>query len=143
MTDKLIVGNAEFVSLPSLQLQGIRARVDTGAKTSSLHVDNIESFTKDNIPYVRFVLSAAIYDVSEDMSIEAVVVDTRWIKSSNGSREERYVIYANMLIANQQWDIELTLSDRDEMSFPMLLGRQAMAGRILVDPSESYLLGDG
>lgn len=142
MNDKIIVGNAELVSLPDLQLEYIRARIDTGAKTSSLHVNNIEYRVKSGKPYVSFVLNQSVYGLKGDLMMEKAVIDTRWIKSSNGNKEKRYVIHTNLLIAEKTWEVELTLSDREDMSYPMLLGREAMEGRILVDPGESFLLGD-
>ncbi|MGS2722866.1 30S ribosomal protein S6--L-glutamate ligase [Porticoccus sp. GXU_MW_L64] len=139
---KLIVGSEEWCSFPSLGMPAIKARVDSGAKTSSLHAFNIQSFTRNSQAWVSFDIHPLQGDRSTTVHCESPVVDRRYIKSSNGTREKRYVIMAPVQIGGDIWEIELTLSNRDSMGYRMLLGREAMGGRMLVDPAASFCLGE-
>ncbi|UTW44414.1 30S ribosomal protein S6--L-glutamate ligase [bacterium SCSIO 12696] len=139
---KLIVGSEEWCSFPSLGMPAIKARVDSGAKTSSLHAFNIQSFTRNSQAWVSFDVHPLQGDRSTTVHCESPVVDRRFIKSSNGTREKRYVIMAPVQIGGDIWEIELTLSNRDTMGYRMLLGREAMSGRMLVDPAASFCLGE-
>ena len=121
MNEKHLVGALELCDLPQLKLSGLEARVDTGATTSSLHVDNIVKFKKENENWVRFDIHPDSHDV-------------------NTTHQSRYVIETDILIAGMQWGIELTLTDRSEMKYLMLLGREAMSGRLIVDPEHEFLL---
>ncbi len=140
--EKIIVGSAEWVALHELKIPAIKVRVDSGAKTSSLHAFNIQPFTRASEKWVSFDVHPIQKNRKINIRCEAPVVDRRIIKSSNGEREKRYVIRTLMEIGGQQFFPEITLTNRDSMGFRMLLGREAMAGRMLVDPSEELCLGD-
>ena len=140
MNEKHLVGALELCDLPQLKLNGLEARVDTGATTSSLHVDNIVKFKKDNEKWVRFDIHPDSHDVNKLMVREAKVKSVRKVKSSNATKEKRYVIETEILIAGMQWGIELTLTDRSEMKYLMLIGRETMSGRLIVDPEHEFLL---
>lgn len=140
MNTKKIVGNLEMVSLPELAINEMEVRVDTGAKTSSLHVDNIKKCTVNGKPGVEFDIHPDFHNVSTVVSCKAVVHDMRKIKSSNGVSEQRYVIKTPITLGDEAWSIEITLTDRRDMSYLMLLGREGLGTRFLVDPSEVFLL---
>jgi hypothetical protein len=140
MNKKHLVGALELCDLPQLKLSGLEARVDTGATTSSLHVDNIVKFKKGNEKWVRFDIHPDSHDVSKLMQRESKVKSVRKVKSSNATKQTRYVIETDISIAGMQWGIELTLTDRSEMKYLMLLGREAMSGRLIVDPEHEFLL---
>ncbi|MFD2229481.1 ATP-dependent zinc protease [Alkalimarinus sediminis] len=137
---KLLVGAIEECDLPGLKIEALNMRVDTGAQTSSIHVDNIEEFEQDNELWVRFDIHPDIHNVSTIVQRQAKVKAQRHVKSSNATRQRRYVIDTKIKLGDAEWLIELTLTDRSAMSYLMLLGRQAMEGRLLVDPAQEYLL---
>ncbi len=138
--DRLIIGNLELCNLPELGIFDLEVRVDTGAKTSSLHVDNIRRFRKKGKLFVEFDLHPDIYNLDQTVKCSAPVVDSRNIKSSNGESEQRYVIQTTFGIAGYTWPIEITLTNRKEMSYLMLLGREGMGNRVYVDPSKAFSL---
>lgn len=140
MTDKIIIGSLENFDLPELGIIGIQVRIDTGAKTSSLHVDNLTRFTKAGKPWVKYDIHPNIHNVDEIIHCKSRIQDIRRIKSSNGTSEERYVIKTLVQLATVSWPIEITLTNREDMSNLMLFGRQGMGGRVLIDPSETFLL---
>ena len=140
MTDKMIIGALENCSLPEFGITDLQIRVDTGAKTSSLHVDKIKRFKKGGKTWVSFLLHPDIYNLDDTVECKAKLHDIRTIKSSNGTSEQRYVIKTNFELGGQCWPIEITLTDRSEMSYLMLFGRQGMGKRVLVDPSQNFLL---
>ncbi len=139
--NKIILGKEEWVSLPQLGLPAIKARVDSGAQTSSLHALNVRPFEREGKSFVSFDIHPIQGDRNILLRAVAPLLGTRLVRPANGISERRYVILTRMRMDAQEWDIEITLSNRDEMGFRMLLGRQAMQGRVLVDPSRSYLLG--
>ncbi len=129
---KPVLGYTEFVHLPDFGIQ-CYAKVDTGACTSSLHADNIETFERDGVLWVRFTV---VFDNDQhtlNQICEAPVVARRKIASSNGHRSTRYIIRSYLTAAGNTWPIEISLSNRGSMKYPMLIGRQAIAGRFLVD----------
>jgi ribosomal protein S6--L-glutamate ligase len=134
-----ILGWEEWVALPELGLPAIKAKVDTGARTSALHAFHVEPFGPARARKVRFGVHPL--PRRRDLAIEctARVIDRREVTSSNGEREERYVIETPIRIGEREWPIEVTLADRNMMTYRMLLGRQAIRGGILVDPSLSFL----
>lgn len=139
--NKIILGSEEWCSFPQLGIPAIKARVDSGAKTSALHAINIAPFLKDSENWVKFDINPIQNNLKTVIHCEAKLVDKRIVKSSSGFREQRYVIKTNLSIGSDSWEIEMTLTNRDSMGFRMLLGREAMSGRILVDPEQKYLLG--
>ena len=141
LQNKIILGSEEWCSFPELGIPTIKARVDSGAKTSALHAINIAPFKKEGHNWVKFDINPIQNNVKTVIHCEAPLVDKRIVKSSSGFREERYVIQTNLEIGNSNWIIEMTLTNRDSMGFRMLLGREAMSGRVLVDPEQQYLLG--
>ena len=141
MLDKVIVGCEEWCSISSLKIPAVKIRVDSGAKTSALHAVNITPFDRDGEKWVKFDVNPLQSNGKAIIHCEAKVIDKRIVKSSSGTRESRYVINATISLADTAWNIELTLTNRDSMGYRMLLGREAMSGRILVDPEQHFLLG--
>lgn len=139
--EKDTVGWREWVSLPMLNLPWIKAKVDTGARTSALHVSAIEEFEREGQLWIRFVMHPLQRQSQPQVASEAAVKDRRTVTSSGGHRQNRYVIDTWLKAGDRQWLIELTLTSRPTMNFRMLLGRTALASRLVVDPSRSYLLG--
>jgi ribosomal protein S6--L-glutamate ligase len=141
MQDKVIVGSEEWCSFPELGIPTIKARVDSGAKTSALHAVNISPFQKEGENWVKFDINPIQNNTKTVIHCQAPLVDKRIVKSSSGFREKRYVIKTELQVGESLWQIEVTLTNRDSMGFRMLLGREAMSGRLLVDPEQKYLLG--
>lgn len=141
MIDKVIVGSEEWCSLPELKVPAIKIRVDSGAKTSALHADQIVPFEKDGEKWIKFIVHPIQRNTKGAIQCEAKVIDKRIVKSSSGTRESRYVINTDISLGDQTWTIELTLTNRDSMGYRMLLGREAMAGRLIVDPDEHFKFG--
>lgn len=137
--DKIIVGAIETCALPELGINEINVRVDTGAKTSSLHVDNIVKFTKGKKPWVQFDIHPNVHNVEQTTRCEAPLFDIRRIKSSNGDIEERYIIRTIFQLDVHEWAIDISLTNRADMSFMMLLGREGMGHRVLVDPAARFV----
>jgi ribosomal protein S6--L-glutamate ligase len=138
---KVILGSEEWCSFPELGIPTIKARVDSGAKTSALHAINIAPFIKNESNWVKFDINPIQNNLKTVIHCEAPLIDKRIVKSSSGFREQRYVIQTHLKIGDSKWPIEMTLTNRDSMGFRMLLGREAMSGRVLVDPEQKYLLG--
>lgn len=141
LQNKTILGSEEWCSFPELGIPIIKARVDSGAKTSALHAINIAPFIKEGQNWVKFDINPIQNNVKTVIHCEAPLIDKRVVKSSSGYREQRYVIQTSLDIGKSKWLIEMTLTNRDSMGFRMLLGREAMSGRVLVDPEQQYLLG--
>ena len=139
---KIIIGSEEWCSFPSLGVPAIKARVDSGAKTSSMHAFNIQKFRREGESWVSFEVHPLQNNRRVVIRCERPVIDKRVVKSSSGISETRYVIGATIKAGPETWDIELTLANRDSMGYRMLLGREAMSGRMLVDPSISFCLGE-
>ncbi len=139
---KLVIGCEEWCSFPELGIPAIKARVDSGAKTSSIHAFNIQPFRREGESWVSFEIHPIQNNRRTVIRCEQRVVDKRVVKSSSGISEKRFVISVQIKLGEHIWDIELTLANRDSMGFRMLLGREAMIGRTIVDPSLICTLGE-
>jgi hypothetical protein len=133
------VGWREWVGLPGLRIKWIKAKVDTGALSSSLHALDVELFEKDGVEFVRFNVFPHQFDDDKVVAVETRVLEHRKIRSSNGQITDRPVIETNALIAGKIVRIELTLANRVDMGFRMLLGRKALRRNFVVDCCRSYL----
>jgi ribosomal protein S6--L-glutamate ligase len=139
---KTTIGWEEWCAFPGLGLPAIKAKVDTGAKTSALHAYDIKRVTKDGQNYASFKIHPLQTNESLTLECMAPLVDMRFITSSNGEREKRCVIKALIVIGEKSYETEVTLTSRHKMRFRFLLGREALRkGRFLVDPAKSYVLG--
>jgi hypothetical protein len=134
------IGWREWVALPDLGIAAVKAKIDTGARSSSLHAFNIETFDRRGKPWVRFDVHPLQRDADATVRAEAAVLEFRHIRSSSGHQSLRPVIRTTVALAGRKWAVELTLAARDEMGFRMLLGREALRGRFVVDPGRSYLV---
>lgn len=139
MSDKLTLGWAEWVSLPSLGLPAIKAKVDTGARTSALHAVAVEPFGSSENPQVRFIMHPDPDDPRIEVICSARVIGRRSVISSNGESESRYVIETPITIGDNTWPIEITLTNRETMGYRMLLGRSAISEHKHIDPSTAHL----
>ena len=138
MNENFTLGWEEWVSLPDLSLPAIKAKVDTGARTSALHAVAIEPFGTESNPQVRFIMNPDPNDPSIEVVCSAKVIDRRMITSSNGETESRYVINSPISINGQIWPINISLTNRETMSYRMLLGRSALRDDMSVVPSASF-----
>lgn len=137
---RLTVGWREWIALPALNVAAVKAKIDTGAKTSSLHAFQIERFRKSRRDFIRFHVHPLQKSLRRSVKVEVPLLEMRAVRSSNGHQSERPVIETELELFDQRWVIELTLANRDQMGFRMLLGRQALrGGRLLVDVAASYL----
>lgn len=136
-----VVGWREWVGLPDLRIRRIKAKVDTGARSSSLHAFHVQEFDRDGEPWVRFKVHPVQRKSEPVVEAEAAVLEFRTVRSSSGKAVLRPVIVTHLELLGVTWPVELTLANRDEMGFRMLLGRQAFRGRFLVDAGSSYYAG--
>ena len=136
---KPIIGWREWVALPQLGIHEIKAKVDTGARTSALHAWHIEPFEKDGETWVRFQLHPLQRNNRVIVPCEAKVLDRRAVRNTGGHPQMRYVIETGVTLGNVSWPIEVTLTNRDKMGFRLLLGRTAVKNRFLIDSGRSYL----
>lgn len=141
MADLITLGWREWVGFPNLGLTQIKAKVDTGARTSALHAFKVTPVTIDGKEHIEFYLHPNQRDLETVKVCTAPAIDQRVVTDSGGHKEERWVISTSITIGDKSWPIEMTLTSRDDMLFRMLLGRNAIKGRALVDPSRSYLVG--
>jgi len=137
----MIIGWREWLALPDLEIPAIKAKVDTGARTSALHAFDITPFEENGVNFVAFNIHPLQGNDEVSIACTAPLVDRRKVTNSGGQTQKRYVIGTTLQIAGRTWPIELTLTNRDEMKFRMLLGRNAMSGRLIVDPNLSMQAG--
>ncbi|NJN31742.1 MAG: ATP-dependent zinc protease [Synechococcales cyanobacterium RM1_1_8] len=135
------VGWREWIALPGLGLDRIKAKVDTGARSSALHATNLKSFRQDGKSMVRFEVYPIQHSRAGLVIVETELIDERSVRSSSGKAQIRPVIRTALSLGRKRWPIELTLTNRDAMGFRMLIGRQAIRKRFVVDPGRSYLQG--
>lgn len=136
-----LIGWKEWLTLPDLGIPAIKAKIDTGARTSALHTFSLESFTATGQPMVRFGIHPLQKRRDVELFGEAPVIDRRRVKDSGGHVEKRYVIQTTAVLGRVYWPIQVTLTNRDGMLFRMLLGRTALERRFIVDPGRSYISG--
>ena len=137
-TAPAVIGWREAVSLPGLGVVRIRAKIDTGARTSSLHAENVELFERDGVHWVRFRVPQD--GARGPIVCEAPHVERRSITSSTGHKVERLIIKTEMQLGDAVFPAEIGLADRAYMGFPMLVGRTALRKRFLVNPERSFML---
>ncbi len=135
------IGWREWVALPDLGVDFIKAKIDTGARTSSIHAYEIEPFERDGEKYLSFELHPVQRSTKETIRSEAKLLEYRKVRSSNGHQSVRPVIVTSVRLLDQVWPIELTLANRDTMGFRMLLGRESVRDRFLIDAGRSHLGG--
>lgn len=137
----LTFGWREWVSLPELGIARIKAKIDTGARTSALHAFEIRPYTENGRERVEFRLHPIQKDNDTVITCSADILDKRKVTDSGGHSEQRFVIRTELKIGAHHWPIEATLTARDDMLFRMLIGRTALKGRVLVDPARAYVVG--
>lgn len=133
------IGWREWIHLPELGIHKIKAKVDTGARTSALHAFSLRPFTENGRDRIQFDIHPLQHNTDMVVTCTADVVDKRLVTDSGGHEEERFVIYTPVTIAGQSWPIEITLTERENMLFRMLLGRSAIRKRFTVNPARSFL----
>ncbi len=135
---KPIIGWREWAALPELGVDRIKAKIDTGARTSALHAFDIELYKKRGRDWVRFTIQPEQRNAANKQWCTCPVRETRMVTNSGGTREQRFVIETVLNMGDQSWPIEITLTNRDQMGFRMLLGRTAIKGHFLVNPGRSF-----
>ena len=139
--EPLKIGWREWVALPDLRVEAIKAKIDTGARTSALHAYRIEPFRRAGTLWLRFELHPIQRSEAKKVTCEARAIDERTVRNSGGGVERRYIIRTLLKLGETSWPIELALANRDQMGFRMLLGRTALEAGALIEPGRSYLLG--
>lgn len=139
--DMPVIGWREWLGLPSLGVGRIKAKIDSGARTSALHAYGIRAFSDRGAPHVSFTVRPEQRRSKPVLECVAAVCDQRLVRSSTGHEQERYVIEVTANLGALTWPIEVTLADRDPLGFRMLLGREAVRNRFLIDPNRSFLIG--
>ncbi len=137
----VILGWREWACLPRLHIKRIKAKLDTGARTSTLHTTFIEPYTRLGRPWIRFGILPLQRNRQIKRTCTSEVLDQRWIMDSGGHREKRYIIQTDLQLGKRLFPIELSLTNRDQLQFRLLIGRTALGKRFAVDPARSYVLG--
>lgn len=140
-TDTLMLGWREWVALPVLNIESIKAKIDTGARSSALHAFIIDPYRRGGEDWVMFAIHPLQKNSDVIIECHAIVKDRRLVSDSGGHKQRRYVIETQLMVGNSIINAEMTLTNRDSMRFRMLLGRTAMDRRFIIDPSASYLQG--
>ena len=135
-----MIGWREWADLPDFEISRVNAKIDTGAKSSAIHAFRIRETVLDGVDHVEFFLHPVQRRKKPEVFCRAPVADRRVIRSSNGQEEERYVIETRLRLGGRLWKIDLTLTNRDAMGFRLLLGRDALRRKFIIDPGASYLL---
>ena len=136
-----VIGWREWLQLPDLGIERIKAKIDTGARTSALHALDLERIEVQGQPWVKFRIHPLQRDTQTTVEVTAPLVGERWVKPSTGHASMRPVIRTRAILGRRRWPIEITLVNRDVMGFRMLLGRRAIRRRFLIDPGKSFLSG--
>ena len=137
----IVAGWREWVSLPQLGVDWVKAKLDTGARSSAIHAFDLQEYTQDGEPWVRFSVHPWQRSAEDASEVTLPVHDRRLVRSSSGHEHERYVVLMDVSLVGRTVTAEMTLSRRDEMGFRMLIGREALRQGFLVDPARSYLGG--
>jgi hypothetical protein len=135
-----LIGWREWLALPQLELPALKVKIDTGARSSSLHVDTIEEYARDGVTWLRFAVATGRRGAAT-VQCEAPACARREVTDSGGHVTNRWFIRTMVRLAGVEWESEINLTNRRNMLFPMLLGRTALGGRFRVDPSLSYACG--
>jgi hypothetical protein len=133
----IALGWRERVALPQLGIARLKAKLDTGARSSALHVETLDSFMRDGAVWLRFTVRDGRH-ATDAVRCEALALDRRVVTDTGGHRTERWFIRSEILLAGQRFEADINLTDRRHMLFPMLLGRSALRGRFSVDPARAY-----
>ena len=141
MTSSSTVGWREWVALPTLGIARIKAKLDTGARTSALHALRCDRYSERGAPHVRLHVQPRQRDGERVLVVETAIIDECTVTDSSGHRERRIVVVSDVALGAECWSIELTITNRDALRFRMLLGRSAMQGHLIIDPDRSYVLG--
>lgn len=136
-----IIGWREWLELPALGIPGVKAKIDTGARSSALHTSSFEIEDREGVPWVQFVIHPLTRSNDVELSCESPILEFRDVKDSGGHIEHRPFIRTKAKLGDYEWDIDLSLTNREGMKFRMLLGREAVASDFIIDPSTSYLIG--
>ncbi|MBI1367940.1 MAG: ATP-dependent zinc protease [Planctomycetes bacterium] len=136
--EKAVIGWREWIALPQLGIKAIKAKIDTGARTSALHAYDLFYFERRGVAMVRFCVHPMQRNKTQSIAAEAPVIDLRRVRSSSGHADARPVVMTEMELMGQRRLIEVTLTNRDEMGFRMLIGREALRGLFVVDPARSF-----
>lgn len=139
-SEKKIIGRIEKIDLPNLSLFNLDAKIDTGAYTSSLHCHEVERFVKEGQNWVKFYVLDPDHPEYEEKTYESTIHKIKKVKSSNGQIEERVIIKQKTQFQKYKRTIELSLTNRSEMKYPVLIGRKFLTGSFIVDVSKKYLL---
>ena len=141
ITEQTVVGWREWVQIPQVDVPWIKAKIDTGAKTSAIHAFDLRSFDRDGRDWVSFAVHPWQATAQDEVAVELPVHDSRSVRSSSGHEEQRYVVRLPVVLGGREVPVEVTLTDRDEMGFRMLIGREALVQGYVVDPARSYTGG--
>lgn len=136
-----LIGWREWAAFPEFGVERIKAKIDTGAKTSALHAFRIREVMRDGEAFAEFYLHPEQKRKRPEIFCAARIVDRRAIKSSNGVVENRLIVRTPIRLGNREWPIDVSLTNRDSMGFRLLLGRDALRRKVLIDPKASFLLG--